>query len=273
MGGEDVQPTAELSLAERTDPERLKARPTWRLCRAHPAVGLQETEADYVGALEPHELGVPWLALAPGEQRARELDYLRALLRYAAACPGARFEAGWQDDAERTVALAGRCGTTLTPEQTAAGSLTEAAVEALLETLPELWVVEGGDRLVIWGEVSPTAIGVWMDRWKAPALERELLDCVHDEAERRTQAVSAAPDVRRRRELDRTLRAHVLVVWSGHGSKVVFAALGLAVLLGWHPFGDGDLADGAVRIVGALVLLIVVDRLVRGWYRRGDQHE
>lgn len=52
---------------------------TWRLHRAHPALGLEETEGTVLLPLAPHELGVRWLALAPEERRDRKADMLDAL--------------------------------------------------------------------------------------------------------------------------------------------------------------------------------------------------
>ena len=156
---------------------------SWRLFRAHPALGLEEMEATVSCAPTPQELGVAWLALALSEQRQREADLLGA--PEAASDP----DAHWRSS---------------------------------------------GRRL--------GAVGVWMDRWKAPALERELLDHVWD-SDAQERDAGASPEARRR-EVDRTLRAHVLVAWDRHAWRAFLGAMALAGLLGLHPWGD--------RSIGAL---------------------
>jgi hypothetical protein len=184
---------------------------SWRLFRAHPALGLEETDHDFLPPLSPHELGVRWWVLEPDEQRQREADFAAALERAAT-----------QPDSGLTLEL----------------------------------------------ESSPVVRGVWMDRWKAPALQRELLDHVWDEAERRRglTAEMVEPDVRRRREVERTLRARVLVLWSEHSGRLVGVFVA-AVVLGWLPFVAGWLAAVALLAVG-LGVVFLLDRLVRRWYQR-----
>jgi hypothetical protein len=184
---------------------------SWRLHRAHPALGLEELEHDVLFAPNRRVLGVRWLALDPAEQRQREAD-LVAALEEAAADPAS----GWE---------------------------------------LELEMSEDGTR------------GVWMDRWKASALERELLDRVWTQARSREQ--SAAPvALRRRREVDRTLRAHVLVAWDRHAFRAFIAVMVLAGLLGLHPWGDGSIGAVAARVAVAVVVLIALGALIERWYRR-----
>jgi hypothetical protein len=203
------------SIDERVDLDRLKAEhPSWRLFRAHPALGLEETEGDCVLAPSAGELGVAWLTLDLAEQRARERDLQHELLRRGAGCAG------------------------------------------------------GGDMVLhIDGDGDPLCIGVWMDRWKAPMLERELLNHVWEEARGREQPASTV-DVRRRQGVDRAFRAHLLVTWSRHGAKVALGAFGLVTLLGWHPLGNNDWGDAGVLLVGGLATAFAIDRLVNRWYRR-----
>ena len=185
---------------------------SWRLHRAHPALGLEELEDDWLPAPRREDLGVAWLALPPAEQRRREADFVAAIER-AATDPAS----GWE-----------------------------------LET-----------------ELSPLGTrGVWMDRWKAPALERRLLDHVCDEARRRG---AATPD-RRGRGVDRALRAHVLVAWDRHAFKAFLAVMALATLLGLHPWGDRSIGAVALRLAVAMVVLIALGMLVERWYR-GSAHE
>lgn len=269
MGGE-TRPAVE-SLAARADPERLKQRSGWRLLRAHPAVGLAECEdGDEVASdLRPHELGVRWLALSSAEQRAREHAFVRALLGRVAGRSDAAFEAGWPGEVARTEALARHCGASFTASATARGVLDATAVDALLDDIPPLCSVVGGDELVIDLAGLPRGMTVWMDRWKAPELQAELLDCVHHDAEARMADTAEAPELRRRQEADRTLRAHVLVVWSRHSSKPISLAFGLIALLHWHPLGEGWAADLVVAIVVAVAAMLALERLVSTWYERG----
>src|SRR5699024_10440458 len=103
------------------------------------------------------------------------------------------------------------------------------------------------------------AHGVWMDRWKAPALERELLHHVWTAAQERGAAASPEP---RRGELDRTVRAHVLVAWDGHAFKAFIATMALAGLLGLHPWGDRSVGAVAVRLAAVVALVIVLGNLL-----------
>lgn len=115
-------------------------------------------------------------------------------------------------------------------------------------------------------------LGVWMHRWKAPALERKLLDHVLDEARRRSEAASEPSPSQRRREVDRTLRAHVLVAWERYAFRGFVVAIALAGLVGLHPWGGRSIGAVALRLAVAVVVLIVLGRLVERWYRR-SAHE
>ncbi|HKG38662.1 MAG TPA: hypothetical protein VKB25_06705 [Conexibacter sp.] len=255
------------SIDERVDFDRLQAaRPSWRLFLAHPALGLEEAEGDAVVAPGASELGVAWLALDIGEQRARERDLVRELLCRAARCLEARFEAGWRRDERETADLARRCGASLSEDGAARGLLTDGAIDVLVATPPELTVVEAAElALIIDGE--PLRIGVWMDRWKAPVLQRELLDCVWEQAGRREgSGTTVAPSCRR--DVDRAFRAHLVVGWARHGGQLVIGAFCAAALLGWHPLGNGEWGDTAVLAVGGLTTVWGVDWLVNRWYRR-----
>ncbi len=186
---------------------------SWRLHRAHPALGLEEMEDDWLWPPERHELGVAWLALSPEEQRRREMDCAVAL--QMAARPGS----GWD-------------------------------VEL---------VEEDG------------VLGVWMDRWKAPALQREFLDRVGEAARGRGRtSIDTSPE-QRRRDVDRRLRAHVLVAWNRHAFKAFIAAMALAALLGLNPWGDGGIGAHALRIAVAVVVVIALGSLIERWYRRLDR--
>jgi hypothetical protein len=182
---------------------------SWRLFRAHPALGLEETDSIWVWRPEPHELGLRWLSLAPAEQRAQEADLLDAL-RLA-----------------------------LRPES--------------------------GHELELMEETEPGTVGVWMDRWKAPALERELLDHVLDRARERTESeLTRVPsEIVRRRGAARELRARLLLGWKRASS---FLAPLLAALLAKKAWDDGV---GAVLLaVGSAFLLFgVLDRLAGRCYR------
>jgi hypothetical protein len=185
---------------------------SWRLHRAHPALGLEEGSP---ARPTPRELGVAWLALPAGEQRRREADFETEVRR--AARPGS----DWSLD-----------------------------------------IVE--DREVL---------AVAMDRWKAPALERHLLDHVWDEARRREASVDLS-HARRRREVERTLRAHVLVAWDRHGFKAFLVVMAFAGVLGMHPWGDRSIGAVAPGVVAAVVVVIALGRLIERWYRHADRaHE
>ncbi|HEX7292379.1 MAG TPA: hypothetical protein VF250_14765 [Conexibacter sp.] len=181
--------------------------PSWRIHRAHPALGLEEAP---LTRPSPRELGVAWLALDAAEQRRREAD-----------------------------------------------------LEAALRTAGSNWTFE----LVEAGDV----LGVGIETWKAPTLERELLDHVWEQARQRRDAVPERTAERRRHEVDRTVRAHVLVAWDGHAFKAFLAVMALAGLLGLQPWGDGSVGAVAVRIAIAVALLIALGGVVKRWYRRSDR--
>jgi hypothetical protein len=184
--------------------------PSWRVHRAHPALGLDD---GLLTRPNPRELGVAWLALDPAEQRRRKADFEAALR--AAARPDSR---------------------------------------------STLELVEAGDVL-----------GVGIESWKAPALEREVLDYMWEEVRRRDAAAPERSPERRRRELDRALRAHVLVAWDRHAFKAFIAAMALAGLLGLNPWGDGSIGAYALRIAIVVVVVIALGGLVNRWYRRSDR--
>jgi hypothetical protein len=255
------------AFAERIDPDQLKLRAGWRLFRAHPAVGLDEPDGDVAHTLRRHELGVRWLALPHAEQAARERDFLRALMQRASVCADPAFEAGWARDPARTAALARRCGGSFTQTLTAHGALTEAAIDVLLDEQPEVCYFAGGEELVIDASDRSTGLCVWMDRWKARALERELLDSVWQAAQERAGGV---PWSQGRQEVDRALRAHVLVAYDRHAYKAFVGAMAIAALLGLHPWGDRSFGAVAVRVALAVVALIALSVLVERWYQRSN---
>jgi len=151
---------------------------SWRLFRAHPALGLEELDDDVLAIPAPHELGAAWLALEPAEQRCREAD----------------FSAGLQAVA--------RFGST--------------------------WEVELAE------ERAPRVLGVYLDRWKAAGLQRELLDHVWNEARRRDVAATRdSLELRRRQEPGRVLRAHACV-WTSrlgrHLKRHPISAVAIAVV-------------------------------------------
>ena len=145
-GNAPTTPEPGPSLDELADGDGLAAlRPSHRLFRAHPALGLEETDGHWLRSPKSHELGVRWLSLTHAEQRAREADFLRGLLQLTARHDGALFEAGWSPDAhERTVLLADACAVAVTPEVTARGPLSRQAVEVLAAELPHVLIVDGG---------------------------------------------------------------------------------------------------------------------------------
>ena len=110
--------------------------------------------------------------------------------------------------------------------------------------------------------------GLRMDRWKAPALERELLDRVWEASQERN--ADALPDLRRT-ELDRAMRAHVLIAWDRYAFKGFIAALALAGLLGLHPWGDRSIGAVALRVAIVTVVVIALGGLVERWYHRSQR--
>jgi hypothetical protein len=131
-----------------------------------------------------------------------------------------------------------------------------------------LLVVEGGDELVIHVDGDATSVGVWTDRWKAPALQRELEEGWWHAAQERN--AGALPD-RRRGELDRTLRAHLLIAWDRYASRAFVAVMALAGLLGLHPWGDRSIGAVALRVAVAVVAVIALGGLIERWYHRSQR--
>lgn len=121
-------------------------------------------------------------------------------------------------------------------------------------------------EIVVYDDLG--TVGVWMDRWKVPALERELLDRVW--AATRARDAGASPEARRR-EVDRTLRAHVLVAWDRHAWRAFLGVMLLAGVLGLHPWGDGRIGDVALRLAVAVAVLITLGGVVERLYRRTER--
>lgn len=84
-------------------------------------------------------------------------------------------------------------------------------------------------------------LGIHMDRWKAPTLQRELLDHVWEAARQRNQRTPhEALAEQRERESGRLLRAHLRVGASRLGERPLTTAavvLAIAGVLGWDPLG------------------------------------
>lgn len=112
------------------------------------------------------------------------------------------------------------------------------------------------------------ARGVRMDRWKAPALERELLDRIWTAAQER--ACLASPESRRH-DADRTVRAHVLVAWDRYAWRAFLGAMVLATLLGLHPWGDRSFGAALVRVAVAVAVVIAVGSLLERWYHHSQR--
>jgi len=111
-------------------------------------------------------------------------------------------------------------------------------------------IVEAGDRL-----------GVRMDRWKAPALERLVLDRVWEAAERRREA-GGRPVARRRRDVDRLMRAHALIAWERHAWSAVVVGFALSGLL------DGAVGTVALLLAVAVAVVLFIGSGIERWYRR-----
>jgi hypothetical protein len=266
--GSDVD--ADLTLAVRLDPDRLAAgHPSRRLFRAHPALGLEETENSLIGRVSLEELGLRWLTLEPAEQRAREADFLRGLLERAAE-HAARFEAAHPGDDAATVALAECGGAAATIDATVRGPLTAETIDALVAHVPKMLLVEAGSAWTLVTSAGFEGLGVWIDSYRAAGLERELEAAWWDaatERERRGGGEDVATN--RRRAADRELRARVLLSWRRRAWLLAGGALLATEQLDWQPLGW--LGTSIAILVVALAILIPLDRLAERWYRRAAQ--
>jgi hypothetical protein len=235
-----------------------------------PALGLEEMDGGYAWAPAPDELGARWFALAPREQRAREHDYLRALLERAQQGGEAEFEAGWCGDASRTAALAERCGARFTRDETARGRMSATAVAALAEQLPEVLVIDGTELAVTTSD-GWSGLGVWLDRWRAPALERALGDAWWATAcEREARGTtSASIELERERDARRRRHAQLYVGWKRAGGALFTSLVAVSVALAW---GDG-VVDVLKAIGSIAVLLLCADWLVERWHARATRRD
>jgi hypothetical protein len=240
-------PDPGLRLDERMDPDRLTAgRPSRRLHRAHPALGLEPIEGSYLVSVPLRDLGLGWLALDEAEQRAREADFLRALLEQAAR-RDAPFEA--EHDGETT-----------------RGRLTPATIDALVASVPEILFVEVGADWAIVTVNGVEGLGVWIDSYRAPELERELEAAWWERAQERERARAGRNvEQRRKRAVERELRARVLLLWDRRAAALVVAAAFGANYVDWRPLGWFG-TPLAIMAAGFAVLLAIGWRIER-WYR------
>lgn len=109
---------------------------------------------------------------------------------------------------------------------------------------------------------------MWIDPWKRDALQRDLEESWWHAAQERG---ALAPPGSRRGELDRMLRAHVLIAWNRYAFKAVIVAMTGAGLLGMHPWGDRSIGAVVVRLAVAVVLVIALGGLVERWYHRSQR--
>jgi hypothetical protein len=156
----------------------------------------------------------------------------------------------------------------VTAEVTARGPLSPEAVEVLAAELPHVLVVDGGPELTVVTLDGWDSLGVWIDRWKGGALQRDLEESWRPAALDR--AATAAPETRRD-EIDRTLRAHVLIAWNRYAFRAFIAAMAVAGLLGLHPWGDHSIGAIAVRVAVAVVVVIALGSLIERWYHRSQR--
>lgn len=240
--------------------------PSWRLFHAHPDVGLAEIDGDSMWEASTRP-GLRWLKLPLGEQEARERDFLRALLEVAARDPEARFEAMPGGGEETAEALAARIGGSVLEGGAVGGSLTAHATGRIAaEPLP--FCVQAATLFV--DGLGRDRLGVWIDRWKADVLERELEGAWWEPAQERERA-RAREDVelRRRRDVDRELRARVLLTWERRSGLLIAVAIFTAHALDWEPLGW--LGTPVVIATALIVALSQAGKAIERWYRRAAE--
>lgn len=255
---------------DRCDFERLQAEhPSWRLFQAHPGIGLEETEDDWVSSVSSEQLGLRWFALALDEQEAREADFLRALLEIAARDEEARFEASPARKGETSDEMVRQTGGAVLDDGAVIGRLTPQAIGPLVASR-RCFVVHRCARLAVHAK-GPRTLGVWTDRWKAEELERELEDAWWGPAQERERARSGQEvEPRRKRAVDRELRARVLLTWKRRSGLLIALLVFAAQVRDWHPLGWFG-TPLAIAVVG-VALLLALDAVVERWYRRAAQH-
>ena len=275
-----VEEPAGDTIAEREPPEPFdldalaREQPSWRLHRAHPALGLLAAEgADEHPPRgdEARDLGLAWLRLPEAEQRRRERDFATALLRHAARCEHARFgleswaagatgaalrtlpEVSWDED--------GDCW----------GPLTDDVIDVLARRpCNGLLVTCDGRPFVVeehWSNgPARTGLCVWLDPWSAGELRAELDEAWWPAAEARAaeRRVAGRLAPRDGGHVSRETRAAILYAWERRGWVVAKVAL-LLVLT--RLLADTWL-NALVILVALLTVLLAIDGRLERWHRR-----
>ncbi|MBB4665137.1 hypothetical protein [Conexibacter arvalis] len=248
-------------------------QPSWRLHRAHPAIGLvaaESADASPPAGDELRDFGLRWLSLPDAEQRLREQDMTRALLRRAAHGDDARFEL-----AERWAPGATRSALRTLPEVSwdetgdCTGPLTDDVIEVLARRPSGDLVVVSDDRLFLIEEGYGPArsdLCVWLDPWRADELRAELEDAWWPAAQARAdeRRANGPPAPRDGGRVSRDARAAIVHAWERRGSQLALAGF---VALASSLLADTWLNMLVVFVVVMTVLFWTSARLER-WYRR-----
>lgn len=251
-----------------------RKQPSWRLHRAHPALGLLAAEGAGTipgGNREARDFGLKWLRLPEEEQRLRERDFFAGLLRHAARAGDARFRlsesSGATHEALRTLPE-------VSPDEHGgcSGLLTDDVIDVLARRSCEWLEVACAGRpfLLEAGEhdgAARTDVLLWLDPWRAGGLRAELEAAWWPAAEARAAERSAGGgevSTRGGGRVDRETRAAIVYAWDQYGWRMlkVAALLVFTYLLSdtWH--------SALLVVAVALTIAFVIDSRLKRWHRR-----
>lgn len=272
-GGQDAEQHDEPRRPEPFDLDALaREQPSWRLHRAHPALGLlaaEEAGEEPPGIAEARDFGFKWLRLPDAEQRQRERDFTAALLRHAARADRAEFMlAPWASDATRAVLRTlpevlwdehGICW----------GPLTDDVVDVLARRACDgLFVYRDGAAFLAEAAGGPARTGlcIWLDPWRSGELRTELEEAWWPAAEARAAERRAGGEVAPRDggRVSRETRAAILQVWDQRG----WTTLRVAALLAFTLLLSDTWYHAALVLAVALTIAILIDRRLKRWHRR-----
>lgn len=254
--------------------DEVRARhPALRLHSAHPALGLREEDEDAehpVTVNVPRDLGPRWLSLPAAEQAQRMRDFMRALLEHAAARPDAIFWlAPWSPGATRA-ALRTLPEVSWDRGDGCFGPLTADVIEVLARRPCRDLRVGCDGRLFLEEDstttVDRTGIAIWVDPWKAQAMQAELERAWWPAAETRArerERLRSRTSPRDGGRVSRDTRAAILG-WETRGARFVQLAC-VAVMT--RLLAD-TWSNALLSLVILLTVLFSIDGLLTRWHRR-----
>jgi hypothetical protein len=251
-----------------------RQQPSWRLHRAHPALGLLAAEeaGEFPGGDdEARDFGFKWLRLPAQEQRLRERDFMTGVLRHAARAGDARFRLS-EDSGTTRDALCALPEVTWDEHEGCSGPLIDAAIDVLARRPCEWLEVACAGRpfLLEAGEhdgAARTDVLLWLDPWRSGDLRAELEAAWWPAAEARAAERGAGGEVAPRDggRVSRERRAAILDAWERRGG---WTAVKLAAVLVFTLLLSDTWHSALLVVAVALTIAFVIDSRLKRWHRR-----